>query len=69
MTAEFQGRLDIADSAGWKKDKKSGKVTGVEGFGHPLPFTRYRLVVASISKVEAIERAVGNTADQRKEQH
>jgi hypothetical protein len=56
VTAEFQGRLDIAESAGWKKDPKSGKVIGIEGFGHPLPFTRYRLVVTSVSKVEAAER-------------
>jgi hypothetical protein len=56
VTAEFRGRLDITDSAGWKKDPKSGKVIGVEGFGHPVPFTRYRLVIASISKVEAVER-------------
>jgi len=58
VTAEFLGKLDITDSAGWKKDPKSGKVTGVEGFGHPLPFTRYRLVIASISKVEAVERTL-----------
>lgn len=56
MTAELQGRLDITDSAGWKKNPKSGKVTRVEGFGHPLPFTWYRLVIAGISKVEAVER-------------
>jgi hypothetical protein len=56
VTAEFKGRLDIADSAGLKKDPKSGKVTGFVGFGHPLPFSRYRLVVTSISNVEASER-------------
>jgi hypothetical protein len=58
VTAEFQGRLDITESAGWKKDPKSGRVKGVEGYGHPLPFTRYRLVVASVSKVAAVERAL-----------
>jgi hypothetical protein len=33
-------------------------VTGCRslGFGNPLPFTRYRLVIASISKVEAVDR-------------
>lgn len=56
VTAEFTGRLDIVDSAGWKKDPKSGKPTGVVGFGHPLPFTRYRLVITSVAKVEAAEK-------------
>ena len=55
VTAEFTGRLDIADSAGWKKDAKTGKLTGLVGFGHPMPFTRYRLVITSVSKVEAAE--------------
>lgn len=66
VTAEIHGRLDITESAGWKKDPKSGRVTGVEGFGHPLPFTRYRLVIAGISKVEAAERALA-PAPQAKE--
>jgi hypothetical protein len=53
VTAEFQGRLDVTESAGWKRDAETGKVIGIEGFGHPLPFTRYRLVLTSVSKVEA----------------
>lgn len=57
VTAELQGRLDIAPSAGWKKDAQSGKVIGIEGFGHPLPFTRYRLVISRVLSVEAVERA------------
>jgi hypothetical protein len=57
VTADFEGRLDIVPSAGWKKDSKTGKVTGIEGFGHPLPFTRYRLVMTGVSNVDAIERA------------
>jgi hypothetical protein len=56
VTAEFTGRLDIAESAGWKKDAKTGKPIGVVGFGHPMPFTRYRLVITSVSKVEAVEK-------------
>lgn len=59
VTANFEGRLDIAASAGWKKDSKTGKVIGIEGFGHPRPFTRYRLVVTRVSNVEAAERPVG----------
>lgn len=56
VTADFEGRLDVAPSAGWKKDSKTGKVTGTEGFGHPRPFTRYRLVMTGVSNVEAAER-------------
>jgi hypothetical protein len=37
------------------KDPKTGKVIGFEGYGHPLPFTRFRLVVTSISNVTAKE--------------
>ncbi len=56
VAADFEGRLDIAPSAGWKKDSKTGKVIGIEGFGHPRPFTRYRLVITRVSNVEAAER-------------
>ncbi|HSW40163.1 MAG TPA: hypothetical protein VLL97_11795 [Acidobacteriota bacterium] len=56
VTADFEGRLEIAASAGLKKDSMTGKVIGIEGFGHPRPFTRYRLVVTSVSNVEASER-------------
>jgi hypothetical protein len=54
VTAVFEGRLDVTESAGLKKDAKTGKVTGIVGFGHPMPFTRYRLVLTSVSKVEAV---------------
>lgn len=54
--ADFEGRLDVAPSAGLKKDPKTGKVVGIEGFGHPLPFTRYRLVITGVSNVEASEK-------------
>jgi hypothetical protein len=56
ITATFEGRLDTTESAGWKKDPQTGRITGLEGFGHPLPFTRYQLVVKRVSKVETVER-------------
>lgn len=55
ITAKFEGRLDITESAGLKKNSKTGKVD-IVGFGHPVPFTRYRLVVTGVSNVEAAER-------------
>ncbi len=56
VTADFEGRLDLAPSAGWKRDPRTGKVIGIEGFGHPLPFSRYRLVLTAVSNVQAVER-------------
>jgi len=58
VTAELSGRLDIASSVGVKRDSKTGKVIGLEGYGHPLPFTRYRLVMTAVSNVEAVELPV-----------
>lgn len=58
VIAEFQGRLDIRPAAGLQRDPASRKATGVEGFGHPVPFTRYRLVVMSVLRVEAVERVL-----------
>ena len=58
VTADFEGHLEVAPSASLKKDSKTGRVIGMEGFGHPSPFTRYRLVITSVSKVEAVEHAV-----------
>ncbi len=55
ITAKFEGRLDITESAGLNKNSKTGKVD-IVGFGHPVPFTRYRLVVTRVSNVEAAER-------------
>jgi hypothetical protein len=60
VTAKFEGRLDITESAGWKKNSKTGKIEGIVGYGHPIPFTRYRLVVVSVTKVEAVEMAVSS---------
>ena len=45
--AEFKGRLDVSQNAGAIRDLKTGKVS-VEGYGHPLPFTRYRLAVSTV---------------------
>jgi hypothetical protein len=55
VTAELSGRLDIAPSAGVKRNPKTGKATGLEGYGHPLPFTRFRLVLTSVANVTAKE--------------
>ncbi len=55
VQAEFEGRLDIAPSAGVKRDSRTKKVIGIEGFGHPMPFTRFRLVVTAVSSVRATE--------------
>lgn len=51
VNAELTGRLDIARSAGLKRNPKTGKVIRLEGYGHPLPFTRFRLVVTSVANV------------------
>jgi hypothetical protein len=55
VVAEFEGRLEISNEAGLKRDPKTGKVTGLDGFGHPMPFTKFRLVATSVSRVEATE--------------
>jgi hypothetical protein len=58
VTAELSGRLDIASSVELKRDSKTGKAISLEGYGHPLPFTRYRLVMTAVSNVEAVELPV-----------
>lgn len=55
VTAELSGRLNVAPSAGVKRNPKTGKATGLEGYGHPLPFTRFRLVLTGVSDVTATE--------------
>lgn len=52
VTCEFEGRLDVTESAGWRREADTGKVIGFVGFGHPAPFSRYRLILSSVSKVE-----------------
>jgi hypothetical protein len=54
--ADFHGRLDVSENAGMIKDPKTGKLLGFVGFGHPMPFTRYRLVVFSIAHVQVSDR-------------
>jgi len=56
VTADFEGRLDIAPYAGLTRNPKNKKPIGIAGFGHPMPFTRFRLVARSVSNVEATEQ-------------
>ena len=60
VEATLTGRLDIAtvlpgttkDALGLLHDA-SGKIVGKSGWGHPIPFARYRLVIKSVSGVAA----------------
>lgn len=60
VEAILTGRLEIAsippgttkDPAGFLRDA-AGKVVGKWGWGHPVPFAGYRLVIQSVSKVTA----------------
>lgn len=60
VEATLTGKLEIAsirpgtmkDSAGFLRDS-SGKIVGRWGWGHPVPFAGYRLVIQSVSKVTA----------------
>lgn len=58
VVADFKGRLQVANSAGLKRDPKTKKAVGTEGFGHPMPFTRFRLVTVSVSHIEKTEQPV-----------
>ena len=70
VEAILAGRLCVAvipegftkDALGFVHDG-SGKVVGKAGFGHPLPLTRYQLVIESASGVVARELPRGK-ADQ-----
>jgi len=60
VEAELTGKLQIATMPpGATKDKLnfirdgSGKVIGTFGWGHPVPFAPYRLVIQSVAHVEA----------------
>lgn len=59
VVADFRGRLDMAQRAGFTFDEKSEKVIGIDGFGHPMPFTRFRLVLSSVSNVRATRAKAG----------
>lgn len=56
VLADFEGRLEVAQSAGLKRDPKSKKVVRLEGFGHPMPFTRFRLIAKGVSRIESNEQ-------------
>jgi hypothetical protein len=58
ITADFEGRLQIAPGARHIRDPKSGKILRVEGFGSATFLTRYRLILSGVSNVEAVERPV-----------
>lgn len=60
VEATLTARLEIASiPAGTTKDpagflrNASGKIVGKWGWGHPIPFAGYRLVIQSVSKVTA----------------
>jgi hypothetical protein len=55
ITANFEGVLEVAPFAGYKKNK-NGKIIGWEGFGSPRPFTQFRLLLTGVSNVEAVVR-------------
>jgi len=60
VEATLTGRLEVAaippnatkDQLGFLRDA-SGKVVGKAGWGHPVPFAKYRLVIESVSGVTA----------------
>jgi len=60
VEATLTGKLEIApmppgttkDPTGFLHDS-SGKVVGKFGWGHPVPFAKYRLVIQSVSDVKA----------------
>ena len=60
VEATLTGKLQIAimppgttkDPAGFLRDS-SGKIVGTFGWGHPVPFAKYRLVIQSVSDVKA----------------
>lgn len=58
ITADFEGKLQIAPYAGWKKDPKTGRIIGQEGFGSATFVSRYRLILTGVSNVESMEREV-----------
>ena len=60
VEATLTGKLEIAsmppgttkDPAGFLRDS-SGKIVGKFGWGHPVPFAKYRLIIQSVSDVKA----------------
>jgi hypothetical protein len=61
VRATLSGKLNIAkdpppggykDQLGFLRDE-SGKMIGVAGFGHPAPIYKYRLIIESVTNVQA----------------
>lgn len=73
VEATLVGRLEIAsmppgttkDAAGLLRDS-SGKVIGKLGWGHPVPFAKYRLIIQSVSDVKARKLPNPNTTSEQK---
>jgi hypothetical protein len=64
VEATFAGRLDVTKKAGITRDDQEHKIISMDGFGHPVPFTRYRFVVESVSDVKATKRSkAGNDSE------
>lgn len=61
VMADFEGRLEAAPTAGLKRDPKGKKVVRLEGFGHPMPFTRFRLLATGVSRIESEEQVQHET--------
>lgn len=53
VEATFRGRLDVSRKVGLTIDEQTHNIVSMDGFGHPRPFTRYRLVIGSVSDVVA----------------
>src|SRR5262245_36626175 len=53
--AEFRGPLDRSTNVGLVRDRKTGSLS-LEGYGHPLPFTRYRLTVTAVRVLKTENR-------------
>jgi hypothetical protein len=66
ITANFEGKLEIIPYAGWKKDPKTGKIVGQEGFGSAAFVSRYRLILTGVSNVEAVERGIMQSPQENK---
>ena len=49
------GRIEVAPSAGLKRNSDKTKVVRLEGYGHPMPFTRFRLLATGVSMVVSEE--------------
>jgi hypothetical protein len=68
VEATLTGKLEIAtvppgttkDALGFLHDP-SGKIVGKAGWGHPVPFAKYRLVIESVSDVAAKKLPKPNT--------